>query len=488
MNSSGSCGRFASKVSAQSKNTFPCILSVGLLLVLASCKPKSTGGSNQAASGERVPPHGALEWSLSTSVGDYEKHGRKNVKWDRFAKEALTEYARITAGVKGDEQNRYEMVGHYAQRAVEAGCDDPLIKYVYCRYALSMKGEGSTELANAYRAAAEGLWSSDYSPIRKFYATLRTAEVMYGWGRDTNTWPQVFHFRKTAAGFLRSALNDKSMPIAEVYDASHALLRTVDRHDLGLEITYEQMNKPLFENWPNAAVSYLLKAEFYISYAWCARGGGYANTVTEDRWQKFRERLDEAEKALGKAWTLDPKDSRIPTLMISLEHGQGKGKERMELWFTRAMELNTNNYDACAGKLLYLYPQWYGSRDDMLEFGRQCVQSDKWGGNVPLILADAHEQLARYIRDPPAKSAYWKQPDVWPDIKASFEKFFRLNPAEIGWRHNYARAAYTCEQWKDLNEQLKLLGPVNYAFFGGSDEFDKMVRLAKEHAEQSPEK
>ena len=51
-----------------------------------------------------------------------------------------------------------------------------------------------------------------------------------------------------------------------------------------------------------------------------------------------------------------------------------------------------------------------------------------------------------------------------------------------GWRHNYALYAYRAEQWDDLNRQLPLLGEINYEFFGGKDQYEKIVRLAKEHA------
>jgi len=143
--------------------------------------------------------------------------------------------------------------------------------------------------------------------------------------------------------------------------------------------------------------------------------------------------------------------------------------------------LNPNYYDAFEAKLYYLQPKWYGSPEDMLEFGRECVNSKKWGGHVPLILRDAHEALIKYL-EKGDQAGYWKRPEVWKDIRASFEKFFTLNPAEKGWRHNYALYAYRAEQWDDLNRQLPLLGEINYEFFGGKDQYDKMVRLAKEHA------
>jgi hypothetical protein len=82
----------------------------------------------------------------------------------------------------------------------------------------------------------------------------------------------------------------------------------------------------------------------------------------------------------------------------------------------------------------------------------------------------------------PQRSDYFKRPEVWSDLKQAFDKFFRLNPQATGWHHDYALYAYRAEQWSDLNRELKLLGKVNYDYFGGKDEFDKIVSAAKEHA------
>ena len=57
-----------------------------------------------------------------------------------------------------------------------------------------------------------------------------------------------------------------------------------------------------------------------------------------------------------------------------------------------------------------------------------------------------------------------------------------MNTGVGGFYHNYALYAYKCEQWDKLNELIPMLGPVKHDYFGGKDEFDKMVRLAKEHA------
>ncbi len=44
------------------------------------------------------------------------------------------------------------------------------------------------------------------------------------------------------------------------------------------------------------------------------------------------------------------------------------------------------------------------------------------------------------------------------------------------------RQVMRAEQWEVLNRQIPLLGEINYEYFGGKDEFDHMVKLAKEHA------
>ena len=285
----------------------------------------------------------------------------------------------------------------------------------------------------------------------------------------------------TSMAYGRNALVDEpDMPAEDAYDICHELLKGVENYHRYYQDFYFQLEKPLFQNWSNTAQAHLIKGTFYVQYAWRARGNSTAEKVAEDAWKLFGERLEIAANALETAWKLDPSDVRIPTEMLGVELGQGKGPEREELWFQRAMALNTNAYEACHAKLTYLQPKWHGSAEQMLAFGKECVDSTAWGGRVPLILADAHEALAYYV--PKAERAdYWKQPQVWPDVRASYEKFFLLNPEALGWRHNYARVAYWCEAWKDLNKQIPLLGEVNEEFFGGPAEFQKMVRLAKEH-------
>jgi 23S rRNA G2445 N2-methylase RlmL len=89
------------------------------------------------------------------------------------------------------------------------------------------------------------------------------------------------------------------------------------------------------------------------------------------------------------------------------------------------------------------------------------------------------------LDDPELKTNYWKRPDVWPDIEKAFDRFFELNPNETAYYHNYAWYAYQCQQWEKFNELVPKLDQVNYDYFGGKDEFDKMVQFARENVKAS---
>src|SRR4051812_6842202 len=185
------------------------------------------------------------------------------------------------------------------------------------------------------------------------------------------------------------------------------------------------------------------------------RGSGWASSVSDKGWEGFVDHLKKADEFLTKAWQMNPNNAHTAYLMMQVELGQGQGRSRMELWFNRAMSLETNYYDAVKLMSFYLEPRWYGSEIKTLAFARSCVASEKWGGQVPLILANLHHSLARYSQMSNSP-AYWHEPEVWRDVKSSYEKFFALNPDSAGWRHDYAKDAFDCGQNAVFLEQTKL--------------------------------
>lgn len=421
-----------------------------------------------------------LEWNLKTTVEAYNRAGFSNSVWDESARQCLTEFARLLAAETNSDEPWAEIISTNAAAAVDAGCDDPLVNYLFIKFSMAQTNSKEAFLAAFCKTAAE-MKQSSYPPIRKFYAAARGIDQMYyTYGTNSVGRTDLHELWQMLDANLTATLADKTMPAQDAYEVARVASGLTSGSAEVHQRIYQTMETPLFENWPNAYTTWFFKGNYYIWLAWHARGGGYASEVAAQGWIGFSNNLAVAQDAFEHAWKLDPKQSDIADQMITVVLGQGGDRDRMELWFNRAMEANTNDYAACSQKLYFLEPKWYGSDEEQLAFGRECVQSTNWGGRVPLTLVDAHDSIdGRYDGD--ARTNYWKRPEVWSDVQTAFNRFFELNPSATNWYHNYVLYAYRAEQWDKLNELLPKLGPVNYSYFGGKEEFDKMVQLAKEH-------
>lgn len=429
-----------------------------------------------------------LQWNIETLVGAYLKTGQRNDQWDEPATNLLTRFARIRASTEDMDETQWILLRADAREAVGKGCNDPLVLYLYSRYAAPEIASATDESTSAsFKRAAEVMKDKPYPPIRHFYIYLRAAQNLWATRKGNESWPEVSLYRQMAGGYLTGALKDPAIPKGEASEACQEFVTAVDDHPSQFKRLWDPIEAELLQRWPDEAFVYLLQGTARIAAAWGARGGGYSDKVTTEGRKGFAANLALASESLEKAWKLDPTNPEIARQMMRVELGEGKGRKRLELWFDRAMKLDTNYYAACEAKLLYLDPKWYGSPDALLEFGRECVASDTWGGNIPLILMDAHRSLNRYASESGVTN-YWHQPEVWRDIKSAFDKFFLLNPTAVGWHHNYAWYAYEAGEWEEFNKRLPLLSPVNYSFFGGQTNFEKMVKIARERGTRQPDK
>ena len=426
------------------------------------------------------------QWYLKHMLGDYDHAGRKDPKWDAPAREALTLVANLSVGDDTNSVQTTEKLNGALQSALDAGCNDPVIRYFHLSFGKPAATLSTTEMADRMNRIALDVEGQDYSDLMKFYLNIRAVQKLdraFTEARDTNLWNRASKLQSIAAKHLAKVLSDPETPCQEGLQSFSELLYSCEKRRVALDYGYPSLFKPVFEYWPTNASVRLMEGWFFTKWAWAARGTGWAYQVTEKGNQLFEERLEGAKAAYLKAWQLDPKDSDAPTRMIDVMLGLSDERNEMEIWFRRAMYADTNNYVACKKKLWYLDPRWYGSEEDLLKFGHECVESKKWGGQVPLILVDAHHAIQVYsYNTEPDRTEYWLRPEVWPDVKLGFERYFEMNPTNTGYRHNYALYAYRCRQWDELNRQLKLFaGRTNYNYFGGREAFEKMAKEAKDH-------
>lgn len=462
------------------------LLIIVTVLFIAGCSKESS--SDSAGIDPSVASTQAFDPSVRTNrlsreeffrviYSDYDRAGRKDLKWDEHARDFFWLLAQ-TASSDNHGSEAHSKLDELRSKLQNLRCEDPLVRYMILRHTKDSHRAGPQD-TNEWTQTALELDESAYHQYWRFFSNMRAAQAHKSLSGSSNT-TEVIALRNRASDRLVDLLRDPSLPAFVLYDAAYNFLI----NDLwGAPIlrtnTYFRLEPLLLSGWGDTAEAHLIRGAFFVRYAWDARGGGWASTVSEDNWKLMKERLNIARESLEKSWAIKPMlDTALRMQWVEL--GDTRGRKEMERWFNNAMELDPGNYDARMNKLNWLHEKWHGSVKEMLNFGKECLSDTN--GTAALTLYDVHLELAKYHRqsDRGSEAEYLKRPEVWNDIKLSFEKFFEAHPDEVSWRHNYALAAYRSEAWDDLRKQIKLMGPINYSYFGGKDAYEKMVRKAEQ--------
>ncbi|MBW8865622.1 MAG: hypothetical protein JF609_12020, partial [Verrucomicrobia bacterium] len=228
-----------------------------------------------------------LDWSLKTTVEAYRKNGATDTRWDGPAERALTEFARVRAQKTGDNEPVNQIISTNVAAAVAAGCTDPMVNYLFIKYSMSYTNSKEAFIA-AFCKTANEMEKSSYPPIRKFYAGFRATQY-YVWANNwPASWPEeLSNIKRQTTDQLSAILADGTTPTPEIYDACHEFLESEKTSKDFFPQVWKCMEPLIFKYWPDDSSSWLLKGEANIHLAWQARGGGYANTVTDAGWKLF---------------------------------------------------------------------------------------------------------------------------------------------------------------------------------------------------------
>ncbi len=391
-------------------------------------------------------------WNNRTLAAAYEKVGHKDPKWDEHALSALEMTAlQFSNGRAANAQPRD--IRAATQKAIEAGCDDPLIFYVHARFA-----DPKTLAAvhdHAYAKAAKAMESSAYPAMRRAQALWKAAERQL----KKSDQPAA---RAEAERLIGSMLQlmpvsareeERCLDIEEFwYDRAHDAIRGYKKLGHDAFAAWQQVDTALTGEKALEPTRLVVKGEFYIKWAWEARGSGWAHTVTPEGLRAFDERLDIAREALERS-----SHGRVARLMLTVELGHPRGRASMEAWFERALDYQPE-FDVCWQKLEWLNPKWHGTLEDMIEFGRACRDSQNWERNYPMVLALAHRRYADRLLTESDKAAYFRRSDVAQDILYVYAKSLERSPNDRSLRSRYAFYSYLCGHPRRAHRQFELLG------------------------------
>jgi tetratricopeptide (TPR) repeat protein len=235
-------------------------------------------------------------------------------------------------------------------------------------------------------------------------------------------------------------------------DEGNGLLCVTQNEPDMLDLAIGEIDRDFNEADSANPVRLAMDGQYFVDSAWSARGSGWASSVSDQGFKLFGDRLAKADAILEPAYEKYPNEGEIARTMIDVELGQGQGKDRMEMWFQRAIKTNPDDYDACKAKEWYLQPRWYGSLDDILSFGKECLDGNNWSAKLPMILTTSLAEASQ--QDP----SIYDRPDVWALVEKTYRSYFDHYPKNTFYRTAFAEHAFDSGHMDIAKEQLTILG------------------------------
>jgi hypothetical protein len=475
-------------------------LTAGLAVGWTAAGPARVAGAEpekgQVKAGAAERQRRAEAWYERNVIQAYQEHGRR----DAAAGDALRAAARLWARSPSRAGDEFRQVVYGAHASFQSGAADPLVMYAYNRqlYAAYPETAWGTRCLLADQGA-EQMANSKYPAVWKCGAAV-WAGVLKANQSEKASPPvraEATRLLDAALAWLREAAADRDLPPQLLHELARDLVegyrRLSEATNPGLEVRKAGMDKvvaalgrALGAGHPTVLA---IQGDLLVDFAWDARSNRFSDKVSKLRMDMFQQRLADAEKVLERAWELDPANVLAARRMITVEMGQGRGRDRMEQWFRRATEADPDCYAAYSAKALYLEPKWYGSEKDLLAFGRECLATQNWEGRVPFVLVDIHLALSRYPRgerktwlsepDP----AYMAAPEVWEDLRSVYATYLARYPKAVYDRSMFAKTACWSGQWEEARRQFQELG--EYPALTAFSNRDHFLRLRREATEKA---
>jgi Leucine-rich repeat (LRR) protein len=419
----------------------------------------------------KLPPSSEARWTKErqelldrnrkTMRDAYDKIGKRDPKWNDSARAALDAMT-MNFSQWPRPVPTHDDVFVLAKKAIDAGCDDPMVLYVLARVSNARNVAGNEEYRRRWLTAGAAMGKSGYSDFRRSLALLSTASVLAGpQGGDPEKSSQfaeealdayLLALKKERRSFGNDLMRGQALGLAGIF----ARLK-------GSEKTGRDHVDEALSDVPDAKLLRVqMRAEHQIDSAWKARGGGFADTVTAEGFREFTENLKAAHESLHEAWKLDPTDSWAPTTMLRVLKGLGERIENfddeLKTWFERAMNADPDNIEACQEMLEILDPKWHGSAADVVAFGRECAKSENVLNRIPLLILDAHARAV--LRRPNAeKHRYLARKDVRKEIDDVVGRYFKAVPddhfeqAHVAMHLYFAGLYSESQKWFDRSER-----------------------------------
>ena len=113
--------------------------------------------------------------------------------------------------------------------------------------------------------------------------------------------------------------------------------------------------------FPDSITCQVALADALIWWAWDARGSGWASTVSDKGWARFRRDLEKAWKVMQEAAMLQEQDPELYVNFITAAMGLSKGNSATDEIFERGQKVEPTYFGLYRSRVTDLLPRWGGS-------------------------------------------------------------------------------------------------------------------------------
>ena len=186
-----------------------------------------------------------------------------------------------------------------------------------------------------------------------------------------------------------------------------------------------QLHQQITEAWvaakPGSITARVALLQFLTSYAWHARGNGYANTVSSEGGRLFDERLKAAHQVLIDSSGLPAKCPVWWFVGQRIALGEGWPRANYDKFVARAEAMEPTFWGYEVARSRYLSIKWYGKPGEW-EQAAETAAADPKGLGLEIYARCAVEQVGNYIKFFDETKAKWDK------VKAGYEMLERQYP------------------------------------------------------------
>ena len=205
---------------------------------------------------------------------------------------------------------------------------------------------------------------------------------------------------------------------------------------------------------PDSITPRVALVETLVSYAWKARGTGYANTVTDEGGKLMAQRLGVAHKILVEARNLHEKCPRWWPAAQNVALGEGWDIHTYDRLCDEGLSLFPENQAIYLYKAYELQPRWHGKPGEWEDFATASAQ--KVGGDQGEML---YARMIWYLNEKGLFHNIFADSAVkWDRVKRSFEVLQRMYPDSLPVLSEFAGLSCNAGDWKKARELFASIG------------------------------